>query len=125
MNILQEYNKAQTEHKVRTVDPDKAYKSVLEQQVKRGVPTTDPNFDDKLCWYCQENERIKTPQMSKIWCMRCYILMNTKHDGTLIEQNVKGIGSDLAEINKKLQDGKIEYDQVPKTRVIDDLPPIA
>jgi hypothetical protein len=123
MYVLQEYNKAQTEHKVRTTD--KPYKSVLEQQVKRGVPTTDPNFDDKLCWYCQENERIKTPQMSKIWCMRCYILMNTKHDGTLIEQNVKGIGSDLAEINKKLQDGKMAYDEVPKTRVIDDLPPIA
>jgi hypothetical protein len=51
--------------------------------------------------------------------------MNTKHDGTLIEQNVKGIGSDLAEINKKLQDGKMAYDEVPKTRVIDDLPPIA
>ena len=71
--------------------------SVLELKVKRGVPTTHPDFDEKKCWYCQEYPRLKTPLMSKIWCERCWILVNTKHDGTVVQPNIRGMGKDLAE----------------------------
>ena len=118
--MIAEYNKQTEKPKIRTVD--KPYKSVLSLTVKRGVSTLDPDFDIKKCWYCQEFERIQTPQMSKIWCLRCWRLVNTKHDGTVVDQNLKGIGSDLAEVQQKLKDGKMKYEDYKSGKYEEEVP---
>ena len=66
------------------------YDSVLYRDVpKTKIPINSPEFDNDKCWHCQEFPRIIRDPDVIIWCERCYILMHTKFDGTIVEH--KGI----------------------------------
>ena len=76
------------------------YKSMLQREVPWGGKTSKhPDYDENLCWWCQENERIRATPDVIVWCKRCYTLHFKKHDGTYMEQSTIGIGKDLMDIN--------------------------
>ncbi len=92
-----------TEHTPATVS--KHYISQLFREVPRtNIRISSPLFDKKMCWHCQENERIQTKFNVLVWCLRCYKLQAKKGDGTYAQQTTIPILQDLVDV----QQGKVK-----------------